>query len=172
MNSQKIQDTIVCGTIVQAEMTKIALRKFVKRPHKSGIIFITAQCLHPNWGLGFPGGNEISVPYLSAYEGANAFGFYHANSIIKEYSDSNIDMLNIMPGAVITENTEYLRGTLFAVDSATFTRNIVRLLGNISGYTCGYWGHEFSVVLLGLAPFIKDSILQKVGEKIIAGLQN
>jgi len=166
MKKKKIKNTIVCGTIVQAEMTRIALQKFIKRNKKCGIIFITAQCLHPNWGLGFSSGNEISVPYLSAYEGANAFGFYHANSIIKEYTGKNIDMLNIMPGAVITENTQYLKDTLFAIDSSTFTKNIVRLLGNINGYTCGYWGHEFSVVLLGLAPFIKDNILQKVGDNI------
>ena len=43
--------------------------------------------MHPNYLLGIGVNNEISVPYLSVYEGANAFGFYQGNSIYKEYKN-------------------------------------------------------------------------------------
>ena len=38
-------------------------------------------------GLGLGLSNEICVPFLSVYEASNAYGFYHANSIFKEYKD-------------------------------------------------------------------------------------
>ena len=70
--------------------------------------------------------NNITVPYLSVYEGANAFGFYQGNSIYKEYLDKKYDnkihILNVMPGAVVTENTEYLGGTMFNVSAENFVK--------------------------------------------------
>ena len=56
--------------------------------------------------------NHITVPYLSVYEAVIAFGFYQANSVWEEYKkEKNIEFLNIMPGAVVTENTENLADT-------------------------------------------------------------
>jgi hypothetical protein len=116
-------------------------------------------------------GGEISVPYLSVYEAANAFGYYHANSIIKEYSapdyGHDIDLLNITPGAVITENTPYLKDTPFAVPVDQFCRGIFRLMGgNWRGATCAYWGHDLSAILIGIAPWFRSGILRQVGETI------
>ena len=165
MPPEKINDTIICGTIVQARMIRMVLPKMLNRKKKSAIINITAQCLHPNFLFGVGLSNEISLPYLSVYEASNAFGFYHANSIYKEYKDS-IDFLNITPGAVVTENTEYLKNTIFSIKSNKFVNNILSFLGNFNGTTCAYWGHGFSSVLINLFPFIKDSVLLDVGNKI------
>jgi short-subunit dehydrogenase len=159
---ENIRKSLITGTYPQIKLTNLALKYMLKRNKKSGIIFNTAQCMYtPYLFSQYFGLGEISVPYLSVYEATNAFGFYHANSIIKEYPD--IDMINIMPGAVITENTQYLKSTPFACDVNVFGKNIVRLLGNYRGPTCAYWLHDLSTVLIGLFPFAKDYILKNVG---------
>ena len=148
------------------EATNLALKKMVKRKEKSAVLFNTAQCIFPTFLLAqYLGTGEISVPYMSVYEAANAFGFYHANSLYKEYklSNPNIDFLIIMPGAVITENTKYLKEIPFSVDVDTFSDNIIRLIGNWNGATCAHWKHDISSILIGMAPFMKDEILKKVG---------
>jgi 17beta-estradiol 17-dehydrogenase / very-long-chain 3-oxoacyl-CoA reductase len=168
MNPKYIRDTIATGTLVQSRLTHMLIPFFVNRNNigmKSGLINITAQCMHPNFLFGMSCSNEISVPYLSVYEGSNAFGFYQGNSIFKEY-EGIFDIVNITPGAVITKNTKYLSGTLFNVESHIFVENIIRLLGNIQGSTCGYWGHALSNYLINLAPFLKDKMLKDVGETI------
>lgn len=187
--TRSLQDTIVCGTIVQTRLTHMLLPKLLRRigyynnttnhsdtslssSTRSAVIFITAQCMHPNTGFAVPGfvENAISVPYLATYEASNAFGYYHACSLIQEYGDiDRLDMINITPGAVLTENTTHvLRDAPFAVDAATFVRNIMRFMGgNIaSGTTCAYWGHALSNALVGFAPWKKTPWLRKVGESI------
>lgn len=169
MPTELIKDTIATGTIVQSRLTQLVIPYFIERKNKknlkSGLVNITAQCLHPNFLFGVTTSNEISVPYLSVYEAANAFGFYQGNSIYKEYQDQ-FDIMNITPGAVITKNTQYLKNTIFSVNSDIFVRNIIRMLGNVQGPTCGYWGHALSNFLINLAPFMKDKLLKEVGNNI------
>ena len=179
-NDEKIRQSLITGSYPQIRLTKLALNHMIKRlnlkpEYKCAVIFNTAQCIHPTFLLSqYSSTGDISVPFLSVYEAANAFGFYHANSLIKEYeiSQPNIDMLNIMPGAVITENTEYLYKTPFAIDVKTFANNIVRLLGNYNGPTCAYWGHDISSLLIGFAPWKKDQMLRKVGLTLSENLIN
>jgi short-subunit dehydrogenase len=99
--------SIITGTFPQVKLTNLALehmtRRLVHNPNTHcAIVFNTAQCMHPVMGLAQYYSPEITVPYLSVYEATNAFGFYHANSIIAEYSGQpaykNIDFLNITPG--------------------------------------------------------------------------
>lgn len=144
-----INDTIICGTIVQARLTQIAIKKFIKRSqkYKSCIINMTSMCVYPS--LFFGRQNHLSVPYLSAYEGANAFGFYHSNSIQKEY-EKYIDVLNITPGAVITKNTSYLKDVLFSIKCEDYVKNIFTLIGNYTGPQHAYWKHELSGILCNL----------------------
>jgi len=168
MNAHYIKDVIATGTIIQSRLTHMAIPFFLKRKRndkKSALINITAQCMHPNFLFGITVSNEISVPYLSVYEAANAFGFYHANSIYKEYQ-GYFDILNITPGAVITNNTTCLSDTLFNVSSATFVENIMKMIGNVQGHTCAYWGHALSSYLINFMPLMKDNMLKKVGETI------
>lgn len=164
MPEQKINDTIICGTIVQSRLTHIAIRHFEKRQnkqYKSGIINITAMCMYNSTFFGML--NYISVPYLSVYEASNAFGFYHSNSIQKEY-ERTIDVLNITPGAVCTKNTPFLKDVYFSVDSKQYVENIFKLIGNYTGPHCAYWKHEISGILY---PFINsDNILLQVGKLI------
>ena len=172
MEAKMIKNTITVGTIVQSRLIHLIIPKFLKRQNKSGMINITAQCMHPNFGFGVGLSNEISVPYLSVYEAANSFGFYHSNSIYKEYKN-DFDILNITPGAVVTENTEFLNSTLFNVSTKDFVRNCLKLLGNFQGSnTCGYWGHSFTNVLINIVPFCKDYILENVGKTIAIDYMN
>jgi short-subunit dehydrogenase len=168
MPQQLINDTIAVGTIVQSQLIRICIPHFLKRQPKSCIINITAQCIIPTYGLGEILSNQISLPYLSVYEASNAFGHYHANSLIKEYKKYNhkIDFLNIMPGAVLTENTKFLKNTMFAIEANKYVDNIMKIVGNFTGNYYGYWGHEFSILLINMFPFIKTSILNKVGHTI------
>ena len=166
MDPVLIRNTISAGTIVQSRLIHMVIPKFMKRKNnKCGIINITAQCMHPNFGLGLGLSNEICVPFLSVYEASNAYGFYHANSIFKEYKDK-FDLLTITPGAVITENTKYLHNTMFNIDAKFFVDNCLRLLGNYQGHTCAYWGHSFSSFMINFIPFCKDYILENVGKTI------
>jgi short-subunit dehydrogenase len=168
MNPNYIRDTIVTGTIVQSRLTHMLIPYFLERNKigvKSGLINITAQCMHPNFLFGITMSNEISVPYLSVYEASNAFGFYQGNSIYKEY-EGIFDILNITPGAIVTNNTKYLSETIFNIESKIFVDNVISFIGNIQGTTCGYWGHALSTYLINFAPFIKDKILNNVGEII------
>jgi short-subunit dehydrogenase len=168
-----INDTIIVGTIVQSQLIRICIPYFLKRQSKSAIINITAQCIMPTFGFGEILSNEISVPFLSVYEAANAFGYYQANSILKEYSkNEKLDILNVMPGAVVTENTQYLNDTLFNIESDKYVDNIFRLIGNFQGNTYAHWGHAFSVFLINFAPFLKDPILYKTGHTIANDYMN
>ena len=76
MDASYIKDVIATGTIVQSRLTHMVIPTFMKRKQqdiKSALINITAQCMHPNFLFGLTLSNEISVPYLSVYEAANAF---------------------------------------------------------------------------------------------------
>ncbi len=157
-----IRNSLITGTYPQIRLTNLALKQMILRKKKSAILFNTAQCIFPTFLLSqYIGTGEISVPYMAVYEATNAFGFYHASSLMKEYTE--IDMLAIMPGAVITENTKYLKDIPFSVNVDEFTDNIIRLIGNINGSTCAHWKHDISSILIGFAPFMKDIILKKVG---------
>ena len=168
MPRKLINDTIAVGTIIQSQLTRICIPYFLKRKEKSCILNITAQCVIPTYGLGEVLSNQITIPFLSVYEGANAFGHFHANSIKKEYDNytNKIDVLNIMPGAVLTENTQFLKNTIFAVESDIFVKNIMKIIGNFNGNYYAYWGHEFSIFLINCFPFLKSSIIYNVGHTI------
>ena len=168
MPEQLINDSITVGTIVQSQLTRIVLPYFIKRKQKSAILNITAQCIIPTYLFGEILGNEISVPYLSVYEASNAFGYFQANSLLNEYKKYNykIDILNVTPGAVLTKNTKYLKNIIFNVDVDKFVNNIMKQIGHYSGTCYGYWGHEFSIFLMNIFPFMKQYFLDKTGETI------
>jgi hypothetical protein len=67
---------------------------------------------------------------------------------------------------VVTENTPFLRGTVFAVPCDVFVANVLRMLGNVEGATYAHWGHALSAYVMGLVPGAKDRVLRKVGESI------
>ena len=165
MPPQKINDSIVCGTIVQARLTQLAIQKFVARKSnkRSAIIDITSMCNYKNFWFG--ANSNLSIPYLSVYEAANAFGYYFSNSIYKEYGNT-IDILNITPGAVVTENTMYLKNTPFSVSSDVFINNIFKLIGNYNGPQYADWRHELSSVLCNFIFFYRDKILKDTGKTI------
>ena len=177
MPEELISHTIACGTITQAMMTRICLPYLLKRNDpilRSGLISITAQCIHPNFGFGIAMQNDLFLPYLAPYEASNAFGFFHANSIYheyKKYPESNIDMLVITPGAVLTSNTDtLLNGTIAAVSDVDFVDNIMHLIGNVEGVWSGSWKQGISLWLIGLVPPLKDYVLHRTGLRLARGL--
>ena len=174
MPEDKIKNTITVGTIIQSRLTQLAIPKFLERKNKfkSALVNMTAQCMHMNIGVGVS--NEISVPYMSVYEASNAFGFYHSNSIYHEYMDKKyddfLDMLTITPGAVITENTQFLKNTIFSIKADKYVDNVIRLLGNVNGIHNAYWGHSVSTIFINMTPFLKNKILKKVGRTIAGNI--
>jgi hypothetical protein len=74
--------------------------------------------------------------------------------------------MNVMPGAVITDNTSFLKDTIFAVKQDKFVKNIISMMGRVTGNTCGYWKHALSSHVLPNVSFIKDPIVEKVGKTI------
>ena len=174
MPEDKIKNTITVGTIIQSRLTQLAIPKFLERKnkYKSALINMTAQCMHLNIGAGVS--NEISVPYMSVYEASNAFGFYHSNSIYHEYMDEKyddfLDMLTITPAAVITENTQFLKNTIFSIKADEYVDNIIKLLGNVQGIHNAHWGHSLSTIFINMAPFLKNRILKDVGKTIATNI--
>ena len=165
MPEHLINDSIVCGTIVQARLTQIALRHFMKRKEgdkKSAIVNITSVNGYSNLWFGRQG--DVTLPYLSVYEGANAFGYYHSNSIQEEYG-KRVDVLNITPGAVLTENTTYLKHAPFAIDAETYSKLLFPFLGNYEGVQTPYWGHDISRIL-GNFMIIEKHIFGHIGSMI------
>ena len=176
MPEELIADTIACGTITQAMMTRLCLPYLLKRETnvRSGIIFITAQVIHPTHTFGIAMIGDLPLPYLAAYEASNAFGYHHARSIYKEYKsdpDNIIDMLIVTPGAVLTSNTEHvLEGTLGAINDKEFVENVMRLIGNVSGVWSGSFEQGLLLWMIGLVPPIKDYVLHKTGKRIAESL--
>jgi 17beta-estradiol 17-dehydrogenase / very-long-chain 3-oxoacyl-CoA reductase len=171
----EMKKSIAVGTIVQAVMTKFALREFHKRNQNkefSAIVNITAQCVHSTDLFAFT--PEISLPYLSVYEASNAFGFFHSNSVFQEVAPKYhyVDYLTITPGAVITEKTkDVLSDTIFSIPDYDYVSNILDLLGNYNGVRCAYFGHSVSDLLINVFPFMKTFVLRKVGNDIAKDFQ-
>ena len=42
----------------------------------------------------------------------------------------------------------------------------MKQVGHVSGNSYGYWGHEFSILLINMFPFIKEYVLHKTGKTI------
>jgi short-subunit dehydrogenase len=174
LSNDNIIDTISVKPISYSILTKMIIPIFKKRKEygfKSCLINISAQCMYNTHFLGNLFSPDISVPYLNVYEASNAYTFYFTNSIYKEYKN-NFDILNITPGAVITQNTPYLKNTIFAIKDEKYVSNIMKLIGNVRGVTCGYWGHAISPYLINIFPFIKNNILEKVGKNIAIDFMN
>ena len=174
LSNDNIIDTISVKPISYSILTKMIIPIFKKRKEhglKSCLINISAQCMYNTHFLGNLFSPDISVPYLNVYEASNAYTFYFTNSIYKEYKN-DFDILNITPGAVITQNTPYLKNTIFAIKDEKYVSNIMKLIGNVTGVTCGYWGHAISPYLINIFPFIKHSILEKVGKNIAQDFMN
>jgi len=165
LNTKYIYDSISVKPLSYSILTKMIIPIFLQRKKlglKSCLINISAQCQYNTYFLGLLKSSDISVPYLNIYEAGNAYTYYFTNSIYKEYKN-DFDILNITPGAVITENTPYLKNTIFAIKADNFVNNTMKFIGNITGSTCAYWGHAISPFLINMFPFIKDKILEKVG---------
>ena len=107
--------------------------------------------------------NILTLPYVSVYEASNVFGYAHANSIYQEYKN-DFDILNITPGAVVTENTQYLSSVMLSVKCDSFVQAVMKLIGNIQGNSCGCWQHELSLYLVAIFPFIKPFVLKDTGK--------
>ena len=167
MPADLMRGCIAAGTIVQARLCHMMIPHFLKRRHKrSAIISVTAQCIHPNFGPWTWISNQISVPGLDIYEPTNAWGHYHMNAMIDEYGD-RMDMLNVTPGAVLTENTrETLKHTIGAADAERFVGNVMRMLGQVQGETCGDWWQELTLYVMCLLPPFTHYTLKKTGRDL------
>lgn len=193
-NEKEVRRTMACSTLVQVRMTQIVMPQLLarrKRGLHAAVIFTTvsifvfvqaccclssntqthtreqAFCVAPNFGINVGGDPFLSIPHLSVYEASNAFRFFHANSIITEYQESGVDMMNVTPAAVVTENThEFLSNTMGAVTASSFVDCIIKQLGQVQGVTFGSYRHSASGYLASMAPWMKAPILSKTGRDI------
>ena len=174
LSDLNVVQTINAGTLPQVMLTNRFITYFDSRRDYSAIIFVTAQCVHPNFGLGIGLDNMISVPYLSVYEATNTFGCFHAHNTIEEYhnspdcsQDNRIDMLNVMPGGTITENTEpFMKQVPFSVPQEELVNNVFKMLGQVNGTTSAHWKHALALYLVNVIPWKKREYLEKTGNLI------
>lgn len=175
----EIRETINCGTMPQIRLTQLIMKQYEDNPiNKVSIINITAQCFTYNTGLGVMYKPTISVPYLSVYEATNAFGFYLGESIFSEIKLlrkknknkwSNLQFLNITPGAVVTNKTKNALDWIpFSCSDIEFANGVIDIMSkDLEGQQCANWKHELSNILMFFAPFLKEYILSKVGKSFI-----
>jgi len=155
-----VLESISCGTVVQARLTQLAITKFLERDAnlKSGVIFMTALMVIPNFGLSLPLLNTVTTTFLAVYEASNAFGYAHAQSMCDEYFSSTykqrIDMLNITPGAVVGENTQALKQQPFHCTADRFVNRIISFLGNVQGTVCASRVHVAAIFFGVLLPLL------------------
>ena len=152
-------------------MIKIALSLFIKRRQKSFIVVISAMSLTGPSTFVDPCN---TVPFMSIYEGINAFSYFHANSVYEELKTNpiykNIDFINITPAGVNTSNTkDFLKNTPFISNNHDFVKSSIKLIGNFNGTTCGSLIHSFSYFLPSFIPmslFFKKQTLYNTGLSI------
>lgn len=170
INDDKINKIIITKGITQSKLIKLALETFIERKKKSFIIVISALSLNK---CGIYNDNVNTLPFVSIYEGINAFAFCHANSIFKEINlnkkYNHIDFLNITPAAVITSNTKpFLKNAILSVNDDYFVKSSIKLLNNFNGTTCGCIEHLLASFLPTFLPIkiFEDMILFTIGKKI------
>eukprot|EP00401_Gymnodinium_catenatum_P052666 CAMPEP_0117475838 /NCGR_PEP_ID=MMETSP0784-20121206/10002_1 /TAXON_ID=39447 /ORGANISM="" /LENGTH=379 /DNA_ID=CAMNT_0005270099 /DNA_START=147 /DNA_END=1286 /DNA_ORIENTATION=+ len=163
---KKIYDCITVKTLIQVRLTHMCIPIFVRRKARnqhSAVVNITGQCQNPTWLFSVGQLDSwISLPFLSIYEAANAFSFYHSQSLYEEYK-GQFDFLTIPPGAVYTENTApaFANATgakLQACSQERFCANVIRFMGKVHGMHSGYWVHGFSMYAMGFNPFFANMI--------------
>ena len=170
IDEKKITQIISTKGITQAKIIKMALSLFIKRKKKSFIIVISALSISK---CSIFDDNINTLPYVSVYEGINAFSYFHAKSIYEEIKlnklYSNIDFLHILPAAVITSNTKkFLKNTLLSVKDDYFVECVIKLLNNYNGTTTGCIEHLLVEYLPSLLPLgiFKKKILYTTGVNI------
>ena len=75
-----------------------------------------------------------------------------------KYKD-DIDILNITPGIVITEQNKFLKDALFVIEAEKHVSNIIKMLGNVNGNHSAYWGHDISSLILNDFIYIFDLLV-------------
>jgi hypothetical protein len=168
MDINETKKTVAVGTLVQAELTRLAIRSFSQRPNNTCIVNITAQnsiCTDL-----FAVNNDITVPHLACYEATNAWGYFHAKSVYEEIrlKYPQIDFLIITPGAVITKKTKDVlekEAGFMACDVVDFVRNIINMMGVFNGVRCASYKHSLTGAFANLLPIqhIADQITSNIG---------
>lgn len=171
IEEKKIVDIISAKGITQSKLLKILLPKFLERNKKSFIIIVSA--LVQNKPSIYDSDNINTLPFLSIYEGINAYSYIQAKTIFEEFKNNpvykNIDFLNITPAAVITSNTiGPLKNVPFSVKSKYFVKKSIGLLNNYNGITCGCLEHLIASYLPSLLPMklFKNYIEYNIGKNI------
>lgn len=172
IKEKKIIDIISAKAITQSILLKLVLEKFIKRKNnKSFVIIISA--LVKNMSSIYDSDNINTLPFVSVYEGINAYSYFQARTIFEEFKNDsiykNIDYLNITPAAVITPNTKtFLQNVPFSVKSKYFVKKSIGLLNNYNGTTCGCIEHLVAYYISSIIPmgFIKDKIELKIGNDL------
>jgi short-subunit dehydrogenase len=173
MPAKLITNTIACGTITHARMTQLLLPLLNSKMRSAGLrsfcLSITAQHSAPSIFLSAASSSSIATPFLSCYEASNKWGHAFAMSIHEEAKmdkNSITDHLLITPGATITENCQWLEGTIAATSAHDLVRGSMRLLGRETGPWSANWKQGLSLWLICLCPPAKQWILNKTGRMI------
>ena len=172
IEEKKIIDIISTKAITQTILLKFVLEKFIKRKNnKSFIIIISA--LIKNKSSIYDTDNINTLPYVSIYEGINAYSYFQAKTFFEEFKNDpiykNIDYLNITPASVITSNTKhFLKNIPFSVKSKYFVKKSIGLLNNYNGTSCGCIEHLLVYYISSIIPmkYIKDKIELKIGNDL------
>ncbi len=180
MPPELIHNTIACGTVTQARMTREVLARLRARAEhrpaaRAFVLSITAQCVHHSMFLGRAAPPVLSTPFIGVYEASNAFGYFLACTLAEEARLTgealHVDHLVIAPGAVLTSNTRtLLDGTIGAIEARQFVVNVMWLLGNVTGAWSGSWVQGALLYTASLVPPFKRHVLAKTGARIAQGL--
>lgn len=159
----EIEKCIKTGIYPIVFLTKLMLNK--AKPPK--IINITAQT---HFNTDFLALNPcVTLPYIGVYEGINNFQQAFGASLHAE----NLNVLNLMPGAVKTKNTKnFLKSAEpLVVDARIFVNNAMRYINKKGSYVV-HWKHKISNFIVNIFPFVGTYCFKKVARDIAIDLQN
>ena len=158
----EIQKCINTGIYPIVVLTKI----MSSLPKPPSIINITAQT---NFNTDLLNINSpIVLPYLSVYEGINNFQQAFGASLRAE----NMDILNIMPGAVKTNNTKnFLKNAEpLVVKDSDFVKSAMRYIGKKGSFVV-HWKHKLSSLIINIFPCVRSCCFEIVSRDIARYLE-
>lgn len=153
----EILQCINVGTFPMVYLTKLAL----SLPNKPKIVNVSAQNSFTTELFNCK--PNISLPYLSVYEGVNNFQHAFSESLLAE----NVDLLNIMPGAVETKNTTSFlkKAKPFTVSASDYAKRALKYFHKRGSYVI-HWKHKITNVFVNIFPYIKPLFIHQVSQDI------
>ena len=109
----------------------------------------------------------VHVPYLAVYSSSKSFNLAFSHALRDELAASNIEVLALTPGFVVSAMTRIPKASLEACDAIVCARAGLNAIGLRDH--CGYWWHHLSIQWSMLVPaFLRGRVALSMMAKAAA----